>query len=120
MEIFTKNKFDLEDRTLQFAKNVVRFINKLPRTLANIEYGKQVIRSAGSIGANYIEANEALGKRDFRMKIKIARKEAKETAYWLRLLISINPKLFTKEGKSLISEANELKRIFSSIVEKTK
>lgn len=79
--------YDLEDRTLQFAKKIIEFINKLPKTLPNLEIIKQLVRSAGSVGANYIEANESLGKKDFLMRIKICRKEAKESRYWLKLII---------------------------------
>lgn len=73
--------YDLEERTFQFAKKVALFCKKLPKTTRNIEYIKQAIRASGSVGANYIEANEALSKKDFRMRIKICRKEAKESAY---------------------------------------
>ena len=55
--------YDLEDRTLQFAKQTIEFINNTPKTLPNIEISKQLVRSAGSVGANYIEANESLGKK---------------------------------------------------------
>jgi four helix bundle protein len=113
-------KFDLEERTYQFAKMVVLFCRKLPKILSNTEYAKQLIRSAGSVGANYIEANETFSKKDFRMRIKICRKEAKESAHWLRLIIETNDKKFESEGKELLKEAIELKKIFSSIVEKTK
>ena len=78
--------YDLEDRTLTFAKKVRAFIRKLSKTIANIEDGKQLIKASGSIGSNYIEANEALSKKDFVMRIKIGRKEAKESRYWLRLI----------------------------------
>src|SRR5512139_1191660 len=78
--------YDLEDRTFQFAKQVIGFVNKLPKTIASIEISKQVVRSAGSVGANYIEANEAVSRKDFVLRIKICRKEAKETRYWLMLL----------------------------------
>src|SRR5881227_3534252 len=70
-------KFDLEDRTFKFAQRVRAFIKTLPRTLANIEDARQLIRASGSLGANYIEANEALSKKDFRMRVKISRKESK-------------------------------------------
>ena len=113
-------KFDLEERSSKFAKEVVLFCRKLPRTQSNIEYTKQVIRSSASIGANYIEANESLGKKDFLMRIRISRKEAKETAYWLRLIINTNPESLSIEGQHLTREANELKSIFSSIIEKLK
>ena len=71
--------YDLEERTLNFAKEVRQFVKLLPRSVANLEDGKQVIRSSGSIGANYIEANEALGKKDFILRARISRKETKET-----------------------------------------
>lgn len=70
--------YDLEERTFQFAKSIRLLVKKLPKTQANIEDVKQVIRSSGSIGANYIEANEALSKKDFLYRVKISRKEAKE------------------------------------------
>ena len=96
------------------------FCKKLPRTVSNIEHIKQVIRSSGSVGANYIEANESLSKKDFRMRIKICRKEAKESAYWLRLIIETNDEKFKAEGGILSEESIELKKIFSSIIEKSK
>ena len=112
--------FDLEERTFQFAKNVVLFCNKLPKTISNREYITQVIKSSGSVGANYIEANEALSKKDFVYRIKISRKEAKESAYWLRLIKETNPQQYISEATTLCNEANELKKIFSSMVEKSK
>lgn len=71
-------KYDLEERTLRFARDVIAFVDVLPKTTSNAEIAKQLIRAAGSVGANYIEANEALGKRDFLMRIRISRKESKE------------------------------------------
>ena len=113
-------QYDLEERTYEFAKAVALFCKKLSKNLSNISYIKQVIRSSSSIGANYIEANESLGKKDFMMRIKICRKEAKETAYWLKLIIETNPPEFSKEGKELYDESIELKKIYSSILEKAK
>jgi four helix bundle protein len=110
--------YDLEERTYKFAKDVVLFCKKLPRIFNNIECIKQVIRSSGSTGANYIEANESLSKKDFMMRIKICRKEAKESAYWLRLIVDTNDEHFRLEGGGLFQEAIELKKIFSSIIEK--
>jgi four helix bundle protein len=78
--------YDLDERTFQFAKATRVFVKELPRTVTNSEDVKQLVRTSGSIGANYIEANECIGKRDFLMKIKTCRREAKERAYWLRLL----------------------------------
>ena len=112
--------YDLEDRTYQFAKNVALFIKKIPKTTANIEYSKQVIRSSGSIGANYIEANESLSKKDFCMRVKICRKESKETSYWIRLLVETNDSEYSMSGEKLIRESDELRKIFSSIIEKSK
>jgi four helix bundle protein len=92
----------------------------LPKTIANIEDGKQLIKASGSVGANYLEANESLGKKNFLMRIKISRKEAKESAYCLRLINETNKLKNADEALSLIQEANELKKIFSSIIEKSK
>ena len=111
-------KYDLEDRTYKFALTVALYCKKLPRNISNIEYVKQVIRSSGSPAANYIEANESLSKKDFIMRIKICRKEAKETTLWLKLIINTNPSQFFAEGNKLIGEADELKKIFSSILNK--
>ncbi len=74
-------KYDLEERTMMFTQRIISFTQKLPKNIANLEMKKQSIRSAGSVGANYIEANEALSKKDFVLRIKICRKEAKETIY---------------------------------------
>jgi four helix bundle protein len=113
-------QYDLEDRTLDFAKEVRQFIKKIPKTISNIEDGKQLVRSSGSVGANYIEANESLSKKDFKMRVKISRKESKESRYWLRL-IDVNSNIeLDKERKKLIQEATELMKIFGSILENTK
>jgi len=112
--------YNLEERTFQFAKDVRIFLKTLPRSISNIEDGKQLIRSSGSIGANYLEANESLSKKDFLMHKKISRKEAKESIYWLRLLSEMNQKDFADENKRLIIEATELKKTLSSIIEKSK
>jgi len=114
-----KKQFDLEERTMLFAKDVRLFVRKISRTIANIEDGKQVIRSSGSVGANYIEANEALSKKDFVMRIKICRKESKETRYWLLLLNLNNNEILEKERQKLAREATELMMIFSSIMRKS-
>jgi four helix bundle protein len=116
----SKPIYDLEKRTFQFAKRVRIFVKTLPKTIANIEDGKQLIKASGSVGANYIEANEALGKKDFKMRIKICRKEAKESAYWLRLIHETNKLENTDEVVYLTQEATELKKIFSSILEKSR
>ncbi len=111
--------YDLESRTLTFAKEIRAFVKKLPKTTANIEDAKQLIKASGSVGANYIEANEALGKKDFIMKIKICRKEAKESRYWLNLIDTFDEQDQENERKRLEKEATELMNIFGSISRKS-
>lgn len=111
--------YDLEERTFQFAKSVRLLVKKLPKIQSNLEDSKQVIRSSGSIGANYIEANEALSKKDFLMRVKISRKEAKESTYWLRLLLETNDSSFEPEIRKCFNEATELKKILSAIIAKS-
>ena len=112
--------YDLEERTLKFTKNVRSFVKKLPKMISNIEDGKQLIKSSGSVGANYIEANEALSKKDFIMRIKISRKEAKESRYWLKLVDTNNNYDLERERDSLINESTELMNIFGAILQKSK
>jgi len=119
-KIRNPKRYDLEDRTLEFSRRVRVFVKKLPRINVNFEDGKQVIRSSGSVGANYIEANEALSKKDFVHRIKISRKEVKESRYWLRLVDTNNDPELEKGRKELIREATELMKIFGSILEKCK
>jgi four helix bundle protein len=116
----SKPIYDFEERTFQFAKDIRLFVRTLPKTTANIEDGKQLVKASGSVGGNYIEANESLSKKDFLMRIKISRKEAKESAYWLRLIHETNTPDNADDAQGLIQEANELKKIFSSILEKSK
>jgi four helix bundle protein len=111
--------YDLEARTEQFAREVRAFIKRLPHTLANEEDGRQLVRSSGSVGANYIEANESLSKKDFLVRIKTARKEAKESRYWLRLVDTGSDKTLEKDCQQLIREATELMNILSAIYRKT-
>ena len=115
-----KQVYDLEERTFQFAKSVRLFVKTLPKTIANIEDAKQLIKASGSVGANYMEANESLSKKDFLLRIKISRKEAKESAFWLKLIQETNDLENLTEARKLMREANELKKILSSIIEKSK
>ncbi len=108
-----RKKYDLEDRTFEFARRVRAFVAKLPRTTSNLEDISQVVRSSGSVGANYIEANEALSRKDFLNRLKISRKEAKECGYWLRLLDAGGQ---GTEQRLLAQEAGELMRILSAIL----
>lgn len=110
-------KYDLEERTFTFAQNVRAFFKLLTRTIANNEDGKQVIRSSGSVGTNYIEANESLGKKDFLMRIRISRKEAKESGFWLRLLDVNNNTELEEKRQPLVQESTELMLILGKILQ---
>ncbi|MCG9881543.1 MAG: four helix bundle protein [Bacteroidia bacterium] len=110
--------YDLEARTFQFSLAVRRFVKKMPYSLNNQEDGKQLIRSSGSVGANYIEANDSLGERDKLMKIRICRKEAKESRYWLMLLDTNGNKDLDIEKDKLAQEAHELMLILGNILKK--
>ena len=116
--MINSKRYDLEERTFQFAKDVIIFTNLLPKTTANTEIMKQVIRSSGSVGANYIEANESLGKKDFAMRIRICRKEAKETIYWLKLVETNDNSLDIKRAL-YIQEGTEIMKIFGAILIKS-
>src|SRR3954469_4159819 len=108
---------DLEQRTFLFAQSVRAFVKRLPRTLGNIEDVRQLVRASGSVAANWIEADEALSKKDFLVRAKICRKEAKESRLFLRLL-----EVGTVNGKNrdeLVNEARELTLIFSTIISKS-
>ena len=115
-----KQYYDFEERTLDFAKQVRKFIKNIPRTIANIEDGKQLIRSSGSVGANYIEANEALSQKDFYHRVKISRKEAKESRFWLNLIFVGENITLEQDRRDLIQETMELTKIFGSIITKIK
>lgn len=102
-------KFDLEDRTKNFSKRVRIFVHKLPFSIANKEDSKQIIRSSGSVGANYIEANESITRRDCIHRINICRKEAKESNYWLSMF-ETNDEALQKELSFLLQESKELEK----------
>jgi len=110
--------YNLEERTYIFAKNCRLLIKKLNKTVPSIEDGKQLIKSSGSIAANYIEANEKLGNKDFVFRLKIARKEAKESLLWLKLLRDLN-ETEKVEIESLMQEADEIRKILSAIINKS-
>jgi four helix bundle protein len=112
-------RYDLEERTFGFARDVRAFVKTLPRTVANGEDIRQLVKASGSLGANYIEANESLSKKDFVLRIKISRKEAKESRYWLRLLDTGEKGAVEKARGALIQEATELMNIFGSIARKS-
>jgi four helix bundle protein len=109
---------DLEERTTVFAQNIRSFVWTLPRTISNIEDVKQVVRASGSVAANCIEANEALGSKDRVMRFRICRKEAKECELWLRLInVGENDEIIGAR-QALRQEAPELKLIYTAIIKK--
>jgi four helix bundle protein len=111
---------DLEDRTFQFAQDVRTFVKTLPRSISNTEDVRQLVRASGSVGANWIEADESLSKKDFLMRVKICRKEAKESHLFLRLLEVGVATEKTTERRLLETEACELVLIFSAIISKSR
>ena len=114
---FMKSKmYDVEERTFQFARDVRIFCKSLSQIEVNIEDSRQIIRSSGSIGANYIESRESLGKKDKLMRLRISRKEAKECAYFLRLMEVSNDRDVRLVAETLRKEAIEIKNILSSLI----
>jgi len=118
MEDGTKPR-DLEDRTFLFAESVRAFVKQLPRTISNTEDVRQLVRASGSVAANWIEADEALSKKDFLMRAKICRKEAKESRLFLRLVDTGLTKNNVASRDALATEARELTLIFASIISKS-
>lgn len=117
-QIQNSKRYDLEERTYEFAKACKNFCFKLPHSMANFEYAKQLIRSSASVAANYIEANESMSRKDFCHRAKVCRKEAKESCLWLRLCDAAADDHLEHERLCLLQEATELTKIFGSIVEK--
>ncbi len=115
----SSKKYDLEERTLFFAQRVRLFLKKVPKSISNFEDSKQLARASGSIGANYIEANESLSKKDFSYRIKICRKESKESRFFLNLIDTEEIMELNQEKDELIQEASELMNIFGAILKKT-
>lgn len=107
-------KYDLAERTAKFAVDCRALIRTVPKTISNIEDTKQLVRSSGSVAANYLEADEALSKKDFVMRIKICRKEARESRLWLGLITANESG--ESEQKQFIKEAYELVKIFNAAV----
>jgi four helix bundle protein len=109
---------DLEERTFRFAESVRAFVKQLPKTISNVEDIRQLVRASGSVAANWIEADEALSKKDFLMRVKICRKEAKESRLFLRLVDAGSTEATGSARDKLGEEARELTLIFSSIISK--
>lgn len=110
-----KKPYDLEERTALFGEDIIEFAKSLHRNEINRPLISQLIRAASSIGANYMEADGAESKKDFRHKIALVKKEAKETKHWVRMLAKANPEK-KEDLKILWKEAQELTLIFSSIL----
>ena len=108
----------LEERCHQFGKRVRAYCRKLKKDLANIEDIKQLVKASGSVGANYIEANENVGKGDLKYRIKVCRKESKESMHFLGLIELFGYEVLEKERDALIDEATQLRKIFSSMIKK--
>jgi four helix bundle protein len=117
-KITNNNNYDLEDRTLEFSKRIIRLVKKLPQNTVNFKLTDQLVRSGTSVGANYREANDAISKKDFLHRMRISRKEARETTYWLELLVETNLE-FKKEIDLLLEECKELRNILSAILTKS-
>ncbi len=112
-------EYELEERTAKFGESIIDFIQTLKIDEINRPLIRQSIRSATSVGANYMEANQASSKRDFRNKIFICRKESSETKHWLRMIARANPDN-CEECKNLWKEAHELTLIFAKITRSCK
>jgi four helix bundle protein len=108
----------LEERCHEFAKRVRGFCRKLKHDVENIEDIRQLVRASGSVGANYIEANENVGKLDLRYRIRISRKESKECMHFLGLLDVFGNGEMEKERMALIDEASQFRKIFSAMLKK--
>lgn len=118
-QVSVSNKYDLEERTAVFAENIINFCRTVKIDYINAPIVQQLVKSATSIGANYCEADGAESSKDFKHKISISKKEAKETKYWLRILSCSNPEI-KAQAKIWWREAQELTLIFSSICIKIK
>ncbi|MBM2817486.1 MAG: hypothetical protein HW401_76 [Parcubacteria group bacterium] len=111
------NKYDLEERTAKLGEEIIKFTKKISDNTINRPLISQIVKSATSVGANYCEADDAESKKDFKHKIGICKKEARETKHWLRMIAVAAPEL-KDESRKLWQEAKELNLIFNSIVNK--
>lgn len=107
-----------EERCHQFGKRIRAYCRKLKKALANIEDIGQLVKASGSVGANYIEANENVGKGDLKYRIEVCRKESKESMHFLGLIELFGNEVLEKKRRELIDEATQLRKIFSSMIKK--
>ena len=114
---FEDRAFDLEERTAQFGESIIEFCKTLPSGPMISPLISQIVRSASSVGANYCEADNAVSKKEFRLKIATCQKEARETKHWLRMIAAATP-IHKEQARSLWQEARELHLIFSAILRK--
>jgi four helix bundle protein len=117
-EVERKAPFDIKERTFLFSVRVVKLVGRLPKSVAGIEVGRQLIACGTSVGANVEEAHGGESKKDFAHKMGIAKKEARESRYWLRIVKATL--LDDAEVDTLIQEADELVRILATIIHKTR
>ena len=117
--IQNQKHYDLEDRTLEFGKRIIHLAQSIKKNSVNLPLISQIVRSGTSVGANYREANETTTKKDFLFRMKICKKEAKETIYWLNIITEANPDLKKRMG-ALIQESTELVKIFAAIISKSR
>ena len=110
---------DLEERTATFGEAVIRFAKGMPRDAVNASLVSQLVRAATSVGANYCEADDAGSRKEFRHRINICRKEARETKHWLRMIVAADGRV-REEARPLWQEAKELNLIFSAIFRNTR
>lgn len=109
---------ELENRFFKFSERCRDFCKAVKWDIINTEYIRQLIRSSGSVSANYIEASDDLGKADEKMKLKVSRRETKESVLWLRLILTYDDEQLEAERKALLDEADQIKKILSAIVNK--
>ena len=114
---FEERAFDLEERTARFGESVVHFCKKISFTAITSPLISQIVRSATSVGANYCEADNAVSKKEFRLKIATCQKEARETKHWLRMIAAADPTQ-KEPARTIWQEARELHLIFSAILRK--
>ena len=107
--------YDLEERTSRFGRDVIRFAKSVPRNPVTAPLISQLVRSATSVGANYCEADNAESKKDFRHKLGICCKEARETGHWLRMVVEAVPELGVP-ARPLAQEARELNLILNASI----
>lgn len=107
-------RFDLEERTARFGEAIIRFAKKVPRNVVTIPLIGQLVKAGTSVGANYCEADDAVSKKEFRNKIGTCKKEARESKYWLRMIVAAEPKT-KSDARPLWTEAKELHLIFAKI-----